>query len=86
MVYSKGCAYDFTSAEVLQLRRVYLAMAAQADALHGEVLAALDASGLAGETIVRARAQPTRPSERAPHTHIRMHAGGLAPLAQRCHP
>ena len=84
MVYSKGCAYDFTAAEVLQLRRVYLAMAAQADALHGEVLAALDASGLAGETIVSARAQPSRPSVRASerYTHtMHTHADSLAHLA-----
>lgn len=52
MTTSKGCAYDFTDAEILQLRAVYLAMAAEADALHGRLLAALSASPHANKTIV----------------------------------
>lgn len=52
MVFSKGCAGNFSDAEVLQLRRVYLGMAAQADFLHGQVLAALRAAGLEQSTLV----------------------------------
>ena len=52
MTTSKGCAYDFTDAEILQLRAVYLAMAAEADDMHGRLLAALAASPHANNTIV----------------------------------
>lgn len=52
MTTSKGCAYDFTDAEITQLRAVYLAMAAEADALHGRLLAALAASPHANRTLV----------------------------------
>ena len=50
MSVSKGCTEPISHADIMQLRAVYLAMCAQADAFHGEVIDALGA--LAEDTIV----------------------------------
>jgi len=50
MSVSKGCDEPTTPADVMQLRAVYLAMCAQADAFHGEMIDAL--GGFANNTIV----------------------------------
>ena len=52
MSVSKGCTEPTTDADIRTIRRVYLAMCAQADAFHGAVLAALNASGLGDDTII----------------------------------
>lgn len=52
MTVSKGCTGSYTYAEKQQLRAVYLAMCASADALHGEVLAAAEAAGHLANTVV----------------------------------
>ena len=53
MSVSKGCAEPAnTESSIMQIREVYLAMCAQADSFHGEVLAQLAASGLEDETLV----------------------------------
>jgi arylsulfatase A-like enzyme len=50
MSVSKGCQEPTSEAEVMLLRAVYLAMCAQADAFHGDMLGALGA--LANNTVV----------------------------------
>ena len=52
MTVSKGCNASFSDNEIIQLRAVYLAMAAEADAQHGRLLDALAASPFANNTIV----------------------------------
>ena len=53
MSVSKGCTEAANTEEAMMLvRRVYLAMCAQADANHGRVLAALDALNLTASTLV----------------------------------
>ena len=53
MSVSKGCTEgENDEATMMLVRRVYLAMCAQADANHGRVLAALDALNLTGSTLV----------------------------------
>lgn len=52
MSVSKGCTEPTTYDEMMTIRRVYLAMCAQADAFHGAVLDALNASGLGDDTII----------------------------------
>jgi choline-sulfatase len=53
MSVSKGCTEAANTDEAMMLvRRVYLAMCAQADANHGRVLAALDALNLTATTLV----------------------------------
>lgn len=49
---SKGWRHGFDDATVRRVRRIYFAMCAEADAMIGEVLAALDACGLAETTTV----------------------------------
>lgn len=52
MSVSKGCTEPTTHDTMMEIRRVYLAMCAQADAFHGAVLAALNASGLGDDTLI----------------------------------
>lgn len=49
---AKAWRHGLDSDTVRTVRRIYFAMCAEADAILGEVLGALDASGLAAETIV----------------------------------
>lgn len=49
---AKAWRHGLDSATVRTVRRIYFAMCAEADAILGEVLGALDASGLADETVV----------------------------------
>ena len=49
---AKAWRHGFDDTTVKTVRRIYFAMIAEADAIVGEIVSALEASGLAGETVV----------------------------------